>query len=36
MDVAIAVAFSLLMVGGVYLTVFLIGTLSHHEEEEEG
>ncbi len=36
MDVAISVSLSLLLIGGVYLTVFLVGTLSpHHEEEEE-
>ena len=33
MDVAISVSLSLLVFGGVVLTVYLIGTLSHHEEE---
>lgn len=33
MDVAISVSLSLLVFGGVVLTVYLIGTLSHHEED---
>ncbi len=36
MDVVVAVILSLLVVCGVFLTVFSIGTLSHHEEEAEG
>lgn len=35
MDVAIAVSLTLLLIGGVFLTVYLIGTLSPHEEEKE-
>lgn len=34
MDVAISVSLSLLVVGAVFLTVYLIGTLSHHEAED--
>jgi|GEM_PF-3145143 len=34
MDVAISVTLSLLILGGVFLTVYLIGTLSHHDEHE--
>lgn len=33
MEVAIAVTFSLLIIGGVYVTVFSIGRFSPHEEE---
>lgn len=32
MDVVISVSLALLVVCGVFLTVYLIGTLSHHEE----
>ena len=34
MDVAISVSLSLLVFGGVFLTVYLIGTLAHHDEHE--
>ena len=34
MDVAISVSLSLLIVGSVFLTVYLIGTLSKHDEHE--
>ncbi len=34
MDVAVSVSFSLLVICGVFLTVYLIGTLSHHDEHE--
>lgn len=35
MEVAIAVSLTLLLIGGVFLTVYLVGTLSHHDEEEK-
>jgi hypothetical protein len=34
MDVVVSVSLSLLLFGGVVLTVYLIGTLSHHDEGE--
>ncbi len=34
MEVAVAVTLSLLIIGGVFTTVYLIGTLSHHDEKE--
>jgi len=33
MEVAVSVTLSLLIIGGVFLTVYLIGTLSHHDEK---
>jgi hypothetical protein len=34
MDVAISVSLSLLLVCGVFLTMYLIGTMSCHEDDE--
>ncbi len=34
MDVVVSVSFSLLVICGVYLTVYLITHLSHHDEHE--
>lgn len=35
MEVALSVSLSLLVFGGVVLTVYLVGTLSHHEENDK-
>ena len=35
MDVAISVTLSLLVVACVFLTVYLVGTLAHHDEHEK-
>ena len=34
MDVVVSVTLSLLVVVGVFLTVYLIGSLAHHEDDE--
>ena len=34
MDVVVSVTLSLLVVCGVFLTVYLLGTFSHHDDKE--
>lgn len=34
MDIVLSVSLSLLTIGGVFLTIYLLSTLSYHDEKE--